>query len=311
MWLIKGLLKWSITIALLGFVLSKIDVLEFFSILSAFDPLFFLLAFCIQFSLSILQAIRWRIIVNSAQIKIERVGAWLNVLIGLFFNQAFPSSIGGDAMRIYFAKSIGVGSAFRTIIIDRIFALLTLSVISLCICCVFFLTSSDLPYIELMLLAELLLILGCFAPIFGELVGQKLKKFKRVNLATINTFCCQFREIFYNQTKILQIAFMSITIHFFVSVSGVLLFLGMGSDISPLLLGAIFALVNLFSVIPISFGGWGVREGVAIALFSSLDIETEVVFAVSVLFGVLMIAVGLSGGAIWFLASKKARALKI
>ena len=306
----KGLLKFFFTILLLAFVFNKVDISKVFIILLGFDPIFFLCALFIQFTLSIVQAHRWRLILKSTHIKINFVGAWLNVLIGLFFNQAFPSSIGGDAIRIYLAKSIGLGAAFRSIVIDRIFALLVLSTISLCICVIFFTISSDLPYILFMLIAEMIVIIGCFAPLFVEPIIGTLKKFKKLNFSSINTFCYQYRTIFFDQKKIVPIISMSIIIHFFVSVSAVLLFIGMGSNISPIILGSIFALVNLFSVIPISFGGWGLREGLAIALFSTLEIQSEVVFAVSVLFGFLMMVVGLSGGAVWILTSEIHKELK-
>lgn len=307
----KGFLKFLFTILLLAFVFSKVDISKVFLILLGFDPIFFICAFFIQFTLSIVQAHRWRFILKSTHIKINFVGAWLNVLIGLFFNQAFPSSIGGDAIRIYLAKSIGLGAAFRSIVIDRIFALLVLSTISLCICTIFYILSSNLPYILLMLIAEIIVIIGCFAPLLLKPIISSLNNFKKLNFNSINTFCYQYRTIFFDQKQIVPIILMSIIIHFFVSVSAVLLFIGMGINISPITLGSIFALVNLFSVIPISFGGWGLREGIAIVLFSSLNIQSEVVFAVSVLFGFLMMVVGLSGGAVWILTSEKNKELKL
>ena len=87
-------------------------------------------------------------------------------------------------------------------------------------------------------------------------------------------------------------------------MSAIFLFLGTGSDVSPILIGLIFALISLFSVLPISLGGWGVREGLAITLFSAVNVQNETALVVSLLFGVLMIMVGILGGLIWLLSQK-------
>ena len=70
-------------------------------------------------------------------------------------------------------------------------------------------------------------------------------------------------------------------------------------------IGAIFALVNLFSVIPVSIGGWGLREGLSIFLFSIANINYEQALAASLIFGVVMLMVGLVGGAIWMIFGRK------
>ena len=83
----------------------------------------------------------------------------------------------------------------------------------------------------------------------------------------------------------------------------------MGVETDLVTLGAIFALVNLFSVIPISLG-WGIREGVAFALYPISGVKIETALAVSILFGAVMIIVGLIGGAVWLLSGDKAKELK-
>jgi uncharacterized membrane protein YbhN (UPF0104 family) len=44
------------------------------------------------------------------------------VLVGLFFNQVFPSSVGGDAVWAWRCNrlGIGVGAAIRSLVLDRV-----------------------------------------------------------------------------------------------------------------------------------------------------------------------------------------------
>ena len=84
----------------------------------------------------------------------------------------------------------------------------------------------------------------------------------------------------------------------------------MGVKTDLVRLGAIFALINLFSIIPISFGGWGIREGVAFVLYPASGVEIETALAVSILFGVVMIIVGLIGGTVWLFSGDEAKELK-
>ena len=57
--------------------------------------------------------------------------------------------------------------------------------------------------------------------------------------------------------------------------------------------------VMLVSMAPISFAGWGVREGAMIFGLGLLGIAATDALAVSVAFGILQLMLGLPGGALW------------
>jgi hypothetical protein len=59
----------------------------------------------------------------------------------------------------------------------------------------------------------------------------------------------------------------------------------------------------LVSMIPISFAGWGVREGAMIMGLGGLGISEPNALAVSIAFGLLQLIVGLPGGALWLMRS--------
>jgi uncharacterized membrane protein YbhN (UPF0104 family) len=59
-------------------------------------------------------------------------------------------------------------------------------------------------------------------------------------------------------------------------------------------------LVTLVTTVPISVGGWGVREGAMVTALGLVNIQPSVALAVSIQFGLIMLAVGLPGGVLAF-----------
>ncbi|MBL4690700.1 MAG: flippase-like domain-containing protein [Rhodospirillales bacterium] len=62
---------------------------------------------------------------------------------------------------------------------------------------------------------------------------------------------------------------------------------------------ALFPPVMLATAIPISIGGWGVREGAMVATFGLVGVPTEGGLVLSVLAGLIGIMVSLPGGVLW------------
>src|SRR5262249_57857056 len=57
--------------------------------------------------------------------------------------------------------------------------------------------------------------------------------------------------------------------------------------------------VMLIQLLPISLAGWGVREAVLVVALAPFGVPAEAGLAMSVLFGMCLIASGLPGGLIW------------
>jgi uncharacterized membrane protein YbhN (UPF0104 family) len=53
------------------------------------------------------------------------------------------------------------------------------------------------------------------------------------------------------------------------------------------------------TIIPVSLAGWGVREGALVGLFSLIGADKATVLAMSILYGLTLIAVSLPGFAIY------------
>ena len=67
-------------------------------------------------------------------------------------------------------------------------------------------------------------------------------------------------------------------------------------------------LVVLAAMLPISVGGWGVREGASILLFGLVGLSQAEAFALSAIFGLCGVAVTLPGSVLWLMRERAGEA---
>ncbi|MBE9556580.1 MAG: flippase-like domain-containing protein, partial [Proteobacteria bacterium] len=60
--------------------------------------------------------------------------------------------------------------------------------------------------------------------------------------------------------------------------------------------------VILLSTVPVSIGGWGLREGLMVVALGLAGVPADAALSVSILFGLAMIVAGLPGGVLWLMA---------
>ena len=75
--------------------------------------------------------------------------------------------------------------------------------------------------------------------------------------------------------------------------------LGFGAKLNFVEFSLLWPFVLIFSMIPISIAGWGVREGTMVVAFGILGNSPDIALATSIAFGIVMILVSLPGGVIW------------
>ncbi len=124
--ILQTVLKTVISLGLLGYLIYRADPARLFSVLSNITEknsfLFLGFAVLVMVLAVWFLAIRWKVLLNSYRYHLGIGQLFGFYLIGLFFNNFLPTSIGGDVMRIY--KLISVTddrtSAFASVIIERL-----------------------------------------------------------------------------------------------------------------------------------------------------------------------------------------------
>src|SRR6201746_1201326 len=124
-------LKILISAALLYLALRKVNLSELASRINIASLGWIGLAIAVTFLQIFVGVLRWREISAECDAPIATNQAMRFNMIGTFFNQTLPSSIGGDAVRLWLLARSGAGwrAATYSIFVDRAIGLIALAII--------------------------------------------------------------------------------------------------------------------------------------------------------------------------------------
>ena len=300
--LFKLLVKIAISGALIAIVLHAFDVRGVVAQFSKVDAATLLGVTAIALSISLLHTVRWIAVIEAASARLKFGTALQVVLIGHFFNQALPSSVGGDAVRIWCARraGLGLGTAAHTVIMDRMLSLFSLLLLS----------AAGLPWLFQIVVdpvarwALAIVLLAGSAGFCGFLVVTGLPQFitdlraahALLDLAALGrkVVCSLRRLVMTIVPSILSFSAFAVIVFFLAN--------SMHLDITVLDCVLLVPPVILISVLPVSIAGWGVREGAMVVAFGYINVPADGAFAVSVLFGLTLAAASLPGSLLWWLS---------
>lgn len=297
--MIKILLKVSFSVLVIGYLASHADGQKLLGYLREADVALLVLAALIFYTAPAVQAVRWRIIIRMLGASCSYRDSLTNILIGLFFNQILPSTIGGDAIRMWRAYRSGIAAdvAIGSVLLDRIVALLALVVIVGFATPIMYSFYGDHPELAV---APLFVGLGvaAFIALFAfDRLPRNWKTWRPVR--ALAQLSASARLIMLRPANGSRSLGVSVAIHM-LSVTGVYTITqALSLDIRYLDCLLLVPPVILFSVLPVSIAGWGVREGVMITAFAIIGIDYDAAFTVSVLFGLGVMSAGIPGAVLW------------
>ena len=107
------------------------------------NPLYFAAAVGVFFAGLFAVAYRLRFVIQVHGTKLSVAAAYYVNLIALFFNNVLPSSVGGEMVKAYYLYKVSKGSVsvFSAVVVDRLFGLVTMLLIS--ISTIFFLDTTQ------------------------------------------------------------------------------------------------------------------------------------------------------------------------
>jgi len=255
----------------------------------------------------LLGAIRWREITALCDAPLTTARALRFNLIGSFFNQTLPSSIGGDAVRLWLVSRSGAGwrAATYSVLVDRAIGLIALAVLIV----------ASLPWSYQLIgdaRGRAALVLVDFAALGG---GLGFLAFGRLNwgfltewLPTRHLHACAViaNQVVFNGSRSAFIAVLSLTIHVLTAVIawGVVQSIGASATFQQVFL--LIPPIILITMLPISIAGWGVREATMMVAFGYAGLPEADGLVVSLLYGAVSFVVGAFGGLVWVSSPEKA-----
>lgn len=246
-------------------------------------------------------AMRWSFILGALGTPRSFRTTYPLSLIGLFFGQALPAAVGGDAVRAWLACRTGISAAtaISSVLADRLTGLFAILLI----------VTGELPFLHTAFPAPAL-----FNGLLGLLAASYAAYAVAMSLDRLPRGLHRFRIVrgFARVSADLRLVLISPRACVPILLCGVVVQLGNVVAVTLLtadlhLTGAFAAamlivpLSNILQSIPISIAGWGVRESFFVSAYGVLGIAAPQAIAVSVVFGLLIIVSSVPGGILWLI----------
>ncbi len=301
-------LKLVVSIVLLSLLFSKIDVARLWAIARRASLRWFAVALAIYALNMIASTWRWHLLLRAQEVNLRRRWLFGSFLVASFFNNFLPSNIGGDVIRISdTARAAGSRTLAATVVLmDRALGLMALIfVAAIGASAAGAVHPAALPIWPMWLWAGLLAGAAASAPAVLAPVGfsrllQPLTVFHPEwvgsRIDTLIEILTRFRArpgtlvrcfataVFVQGTMVLYYFAVTHALHLDVALSDI---------------AVIVPISFVVQMLPVSFGGFGVREATFSIYFSRIGQPIESAIAMSLIGQALIILFSLSGAAIY------------
>ena len=291
---------------LLAYLIKLSAFTEIARAFSRINPLY-LLAFFLLYFLSVsLQAVRWKVLLKAWDLTQQFGVLFRRLMIGLFLNNFFPGSLGGDAFRLYSGgRDTGkVESVAATIFYERVLSYGSLVTLGLLVLSRRFDLASDWLF-WLLLGGVFLALTGLTAvstlPAFGRWAENFVARFPFAEKLRLKDWVHSFRFKVSHPGMLAAVFLVS----FLIQLTDIFSFWVVGTAIQlPVKFTDLMLFVPLLYLailLPLSINGIGIRESVFVIFSASWGITSADAVAFSLTVFALNLAGSLIGGVIyWF-----------
>jgi glycosyltransferase 2 family protein len=292
-------IKLAVSALLIWLLVRHLDLGGLAREMVAVEPLSLMGAIACLIALLIPPALRWSVVLRAMG---HPTGLGITVpitMIGLFFSQTLPSSIGGDAMRIWELQRAGSGMsiAISSVVIDRAVGLLAICLlVTVTLPILLGLVSSPAVVASVTLLLAVGYAGVGAATLFDRLPAMLQRLRVARGFAYLST---SLRAVVLAPRPALGALGASLLYQLGVVLVVFTLARGIGIAVEATACLVIVPIANLSALLPISISGWGVRESAFVLGFGMVGVAAADALALSVLFGLLNMLVGVSGGLVW------------
>jgi hypothetical protein len=281
-----------ITVFLLSTILYLYDFDKIFLYINKIDVKFLILFTFLGFLSIFIACIRFRLILQFLKYDYEFKNIVKNVFLGSFINQTPLTIIGGDISRMISLKNKGIKltSGFVAVSLDRLLGMFSLLLLTSVLLHNF---SQILENAVLFNMILLVVLIGWIGLVFLTLFKIFNINIKKINF--INQLSVSLINIIKSPIILVKIVILSLLLNFLTILLVYLICFSIEINISLLNCLYIVPITMYFSLLPLSIGGWGVREGMFVITFGALLIGVEQSLAVSIVLGSLNLFIALPG----------------
>lgn len=313
----RGILQLLLSLVLLVWLIGRVGLDKVASSLAGIHPTWYLLAFLLFVLNLVIRAYRWYTLLGALSHRASFGQLLYLYFLGFFFNNFIPSGFGGDVVKIVtLRQEHGQGvEAFSSVVMDRLTGLMGSSLIAILVLLwngaqTWVGRSSASIELPPALLASIAVIS------LGAPLGFALMR-KSDPLGLLSSLLPFTRPLTTNAkvqrllgtiqqyplpalTRALLIS-LPFTLELVIVQYTIARALDVGIAFSVLLL--FVPIISIVNLLPISFNGLGVREGVYQLLFVPVGVPVASAISMSLAFYFLRIGVGLIGGLLYAIKS--------
>ena len=305
-------LKLVVSAALLALLFSRISLREVASLYARADLGLVVLAHVLFAASLVGSAFQWGLFLGAQGIRLPFRRLFGFYLVGLFFNNFLPANLGGDVVKVVDVSRAGGsrGGAVAATLMDRGVGLLVLLISGTLAA---WAMGDALPFPELrgpLYLATLVIVIG-----FVALLSRRA--FRRVaaiaarlpagwparTAGRLVDHASQFqmnRGVFLRALPVsIAIQALRIAVHYVAA-------LALGVQVAPVVFLLVVPAIAIAVSLPISVGGFGVREGLGVVLFGRVGVAAREALAFELLAHLIAVAVSTAGGVLFAMRRRRA-----
>ena len=295
-----------VSIGLLTLLFRRLDLSALRMLFTAMPVWFYLLSLGVVVSGQVLYAWRWRQVLAASGVSVTVGTAVQQYFIGIFLNNFFPSTVGGDMAKVYYlGRQHGYRPVAASIVLDR---LLSIGLLAVLATTMYWVAPDPSPRfaatraIVTATAAMLILVLVLAARGTGGL-PQRVSRFGTMAVAFAER-AQRFRHDMAAAGRRPRIVLQSAAVvtTYFLALTGVYrIFFTINAAAHPAFLTLLTAVTtaSLLSNLPVSVNGLGLREQLHALLLQPLGVPREAAVAISLLIFAHLLVSSLLGLMFW------------
>ncbi len=289
----KLLIKLALSGAIMAVLISRLEVESFSAMIHRFSPLAWLGATGFIMAQFLLITYRWNVLINIGMNRMNYRQSLEVTVASLVANSLFIAAITGVFVKIAMSLHYGA-SLFKSFVATVIDRLLTLAAL-------LFLSSLFLPLLGQYLKSDthgdmyhdicvymgiMIVVTFILAPVGMNLMLKHMNRLP-FSLRHIRSGTRYMKILLNNKSILARVAVSSLIAQFSFFVSVYVIALSTDIELPFIDMMTVLPLITLVASLPISFGGWGVREGAFMYGFALLGVPMETSFLISVQTGLI------------------------
>lgn len=248
-------------------------------------------------------AVRWNTLLGTQKVKLGTPTLTLTVLIGFFFNNFLPTSIGGDVFRTYDAAkkaNIPIETSASIIIVERFSGIISVSTYAIIALFLGFTAIGNQSFIIPVIIFFTICIIIAFFILNPSMLRlnkliNRIKFLKKVKekLANIYFTFLSFKKFKWVLVRVMIYSFLlqfAVILNYFLAAKS----LGINLNLTAFIF--IVPVVTIIAMVPISIGGIGIRENTLVFIITAMGVGSEQAAICALLIFLMLIFIGIIGG---------------